>query len=456
MLLALSFLLYTPAILSGFWFANQLWSESTPQILLFKLFLGLPLGLGLWSLGYYLWIFAGLNKFVFPWLELVISLILSALTFHHLKVLFLAINLRSLKSPLNLAFLLVVAGVAVLFGLAVFMSPHGHEDAWFIWTLDARFIYLAQDWRTLYIPNGPGWHPDYPLLVSLNTVFGWVLLGQDSSRVQMAVTTLFTLALPGILFSGISIIKGTKQAVLAIIVLMASPMLFFYGSSQEADTPVAVYILASLVLTSLYFKTRMKKLLLLAGLVTSLAAWAKNEGFLFIVVNTFLVIVFLIILKQPGAFKDYAVGNAIPLGVILLFKATLPVSNDLFKSNTLPQLLDISRYQYILQKLFGTILGLGWWMPFSLILILLVYGLSVWFDIPETLTLKFVGLSLLLQLSGYFFIYLITPHDLVWHVNTSMERLLLQVFPSALFLFFYVTRSPDFNPSEGRNYASHD
>jgi hypothetical protein len=196
--------------------------------------------------------------------------------------------------------------------------------------------------------------------------------------------------------------------------------------------------------------------LLLAGLVTSLTAWAKNEGFLFIVVNAFLVIVFLIMLKQPGALKDYAVGSAIPLGVILFFKATLPVSNDLFVQNTLYQLLDISRYQYILQKFFGTTLGLGWWMPFSLLLILLVYGLLVWFDIPETLTLKFVGLSLLLQLSGYFFIYLITPHDLVWHINTSMERLLLQVFPSALFLFFYVTRSPDFNLSEGRTYASHD
>jgi hypothetical protein len=272
----------------------------------------------------------------------------------------------------------------------------------------------------------------------------------------MAITTLFTLALPGILFSGLSFIKDTKQAVLGTIVLMVSPMVIFYGSSQQADTPVAGYVLCSLVLIALYFKTRASGLLALAGLVTSLTAWTKNEGYLFIVVNSALVILFLMILKQLQALKNYAIGLAVPLLVILFFKFTLPVSNDLFKMSTLNQLLDVSRYQLILQKLFETIVKLGWWTPFSLMLVLLVYGLLVWFDVPEPLTLKFIGLALLIQVSGYFVIYLITPHDLLWHVNTSMERLLLQFFPAALFFFFYVTRSPDFRLPEGRTYASDD
>jgi len=456
MLLALSFLLYVPPILSGFWLAHCLWSKLTPQALLFKLFLGIPLGLGLWSLGYFLWLEMGFSKFVFPWVELIVSIVFAILAFPPLKILFTSLNFRLLKSFPFLALLLFLLVSAVVFVTQLYINPHGHEDAWFIWNLDARFIYLARDWRILYAPNLPGWHPDYPLLVSLNTVFGWVLLGQDSPRIQMAMTSIFTLILPGILFSGIWLIKDAKQAALATIVLTASPMLITYGVSQQADIPVAGYILVSLSLVALYFKTHTRSLLLLAGLTTGLTAWAKNEGFLFIVVNTFLVIVFLLILRRPWALKEYAIGIAFPLAVILLFKVTLPVSNELFAKNTLAQLLDVSRYQVISQVFFVIVTGLGWWTPFSMLIVLTIYGLLVWFEYPEPLVIKFVGLALLLQLLGYFVIYLITPLDLVWQINSSLERLLLQLFPSAVFLFFYATRSPDFNISEGWNHAPHD
>jgi putative copper export protein len=43
---------------------------------------------------------------------------------------------------------------------------------------------------------------------------------------------------------------------------------------------------------------------------------------------------------------------------------------------------------------------------------------------------------LLLMLSGYFMVYIITPHDLNWHLNTSLERLFLQLLPSVIFIFF--------------------
>jgi hypothetical protein len=455
MLLTVSFLLYLPQILFGFWIAHTLWREPAPQALWFKLFLGIPLGLGLWSLGYFLWLWVGLSRFIFPWIELAISTVFALLSLPTLKLLTVSFSFRPLKSPINLVFLLVALATAALFGWQLYMNPHGYEDAWFIWNLDARFIYLAQDWKILYAPGGPGWHPDYPLLVSLNIVSGWVILGQDSPRIQMVVTTLFTLILPGILFSGLSLLKDTKQAALATIVLLASPMIVNYGISQQADIPVAGCVLASLVLAALYFKTRAGNLLLLAGLTTSLTAWAKNEGYLFIFISAVLMTVFLAALGQIRTLKNYVIGSAIPLSVILLFKFTLPVANDLFAQNNLAQFLDGNRYLVILQKLFEVAANLGWWSPVSLLIVLLIYGLLAWFDYPEPLIVKFIGLALFLQLLGYFVIYLITPHDLLWHVNTSFERLLLQLFPAFLLLFFYATRSPDFNLSEGWNNASH-
>jgi hypothetical protein len=49
--------------------------------------------------------------------------------------------------------------------------------------------------------------------------------------------------------------------------------------------------------------------------------------------------------------------------------------------------------------------------------------------------------ALLLQLGGYYFIYLITERDLAWHLGTSNLRLFVQLWPTALLLLFVGLRS---------------
>ena len=49
-------------------------------------------------------------------------------------------------------------------------------------------------------------------------------------------------------------------------------------------------------------------------------------------------------------------------------------------------------------------------------------------------------LTLVLTLAGYFAIYIITPRDLYWHLRFSLNRLFLQIWPSAIFLFFLFCR----------------
>ena len=43
---------------------------------------------------------------------------------------------------------------------------------------------------------------------------------------------------------------------------------------------------------------------------------------------------------------------------------------------------------------------------------------------------------------GYFAIYLMTPLDLGYHLGSSLERLLLQLWPIGLFVFFSSVREP--------------
>ena len=44
---------------------------------------------------------------------------------------------------------------------------------------------------------------------------------------------------------------------------------------------------------------------------------------------------------------------------------------------------------------------------------------------------------------GYFFVYVLSPHDLAWHLESSLSRLLLQLWPLAIFAYFAVVRSPE-------------
>jgi hypothetical protein len=50
---------------------------------------------------------------------------------------------------------------------------------------------------------------------------------------------------------------------------------------------------------------------------------------------------------------------------------------------------------------------------------------------------------LILMIIGYFLVYVISPQDLVWHLDTSHYRLILQLLPSAIFLFFILLRTPE-------------
>ena len=53
------------------------------------------------------------------------------------------------------------------------------------------------------------------------------------------------------------------------------------------------------------------------------------------------------------------------------------------------------------------------------------------------------GAILLLMLVGYFFVYVMTPLDLTYHLITSLNRLFLQLWPSVILLVFMIAGTPE-------------
>jgi hypothetical protein len=52
------------------------------------------------------------------------------------------------------------------------------------------------------------------------------------------------------------------------------------------------------------------------------------------------------------------------------------------------------------------------------------------------------------MLIGYFFVYVLTPLDLGYHLTTSLNRLFLQLWPSVIFLCFMIAGSPETSPGD--------
>jgi hypothetical protein len=69
---------------------------------------------------------------------------------------------------------------------------------------------------------------------------------------------------------------------------------------------------------------------------------------------------------------------------------------------------------------------------------LVVLGLCLRFDSRRWRDGAFCGFLFLAMLLGYFGVYVITANDLRWHLGTSLDRLLVQVWPLLVLAGFSV------------------
>jgi 4-amino-4-deoxy-L-arabinose transferase-like glycosyltransferase len=353
---------------------------------------------------------------------------------------------------LSICSLLVIICFIAAFLLRSAVNPHGWEDAWGMWNLKARFIFRSGDnWRNAF-SNLLSWTSlDYPLLVPLSIVRIWGYLANESAIAQVLIAALFTFSTVALLISSLSIIRSKSAGLLAGLVLIGSPYFLKTGAYQIADVPLGFFFLATIVLFSLKERSESKcRFLIMAGIMTGLAAWTKNEGILF------LLVVFMartIVLYSNKGIKDYlkeiamyATGAFPILAVLLLFKLKIASTSEVFDDQgidmVLSRLADFSRYLVIgksfivffYEKLAGE------WL---IILPIYFFLLGKTKQKVNEESIKTSFWVVLFMLGGYFFIYLITPLNLQWHIDTSIWRLFLHLWPTILFSFFLAVSTPD-------------
>jgi hypothetical protein len=193
-------------------------------------------------------------------------------------------------------------------------------------------------------------------------------------------------------------------------------------------------------------------LALLTGLLVSGALWTKNEGWAMLgaTVITKLLLDLLLyksISQTRKWWRYFLLGLAPLLLATVHFKLALAPPGDLGVNLNFGALsgalLSVERYLTIFRFAKNQILEYGN-LILPLIPLMLIYAIIVGISIPKTQKIAVMSLALRITLlTGiYFLVYLFTPKDLVWHLSTSMERLVTQIFPSFILLFFLVVSVP--------------
>ena len=120
-------------------------------------------------------------------------------------------------------------------------------------------------------------------------------------------------------------------------------------------------------------------------------------------------------------------------------------SNDIVNlnnlSNILSYLIQFGRYQQIFLKFVSKVFLFNDGIVFLMFAYLLFSGLDKRFFNRRILSPPAMVLGLLF--GGYYFSYLISPNDLKWHLNSSLYRLLMHIWPSFVFLFFLCTKGAE-------------
>jgi hypothetical protein len=355
---------------------------------------------------------------------------------------------------LRAAAALAVAVAVAAFGLTALSWPHGEWDAWAVWNLRARFLAAGGPaWRDGFSPLLAWSHPDYPLLLPGLVARAWLYAGRETPTAPMLLAGLFAATTVALAGGALAVLRGEAQGWLGALVLAATPALPVQAALQYADVPLGGFVLAAVVCLALAERAAADRgrLLAAAGAALGCAAWTKNEGLLF----TLAVVLAWPAVRAAhagwrGGARDLgrlAVGLVPVLLVVAGFKLALaPPSPYLVQDGPglRARVTDLSRYLRVARAAGERGWAFGEWpLPVAGVLAAYAAGVGRGLAPGERPGAQAAAGALVLTGGAYLAGYVASPFPLEWQLGTSLGRLLLQLWPAAVFTFFLVVRPPE-------------
>ena len=340
----------------------------------------------------------------------------------------------------------VIAIVALVATIAAAQAaPHGDWDAWAIWNLHARFLFRGGEgdaWRGFF---SIAWsQPDYPLLLPASVARVWAYAGHESTLGPILIAVGFGIACVTLAVTTI----GGRHGWIAGVLMLGATTFLAQVPSQCADVPLACFIVATLAVT--YGDvlrnpgSRIPTIpALLAGATSAMAAWTKNEGVVFVLLM-FLIAVIVAVRRRDGRQLLWSIAGAAPILIAAVgFKLALAPSSGLVEGQSLTviltRLMDPDRHMTVLGLIAQH--AMRWSAPFAFAVFPIVSLVAAWMAVRIGGVVRVMAIVLGLMLASYYVVYVTTPFDIAWHVSTSIDRLLVQLWPALVLTVFIGLRS---------------
>jgi hypothetical protein len=341
----------------------------------------------------------------------------------------------------------LACGIGVVFASNLAASqPDGAWDAWAMWNFKARWLALGgTPWSEILTnPIFATAHPDYPLLLPLSVSRLWTMTGGVPAVVPQALGVCAAAIVAVLLVGAVWALRGPMSAAVAATGLLVLPPFLAASASQLADVPLACCYVATLVALSMGAHGAPGKWFALAGSSAGAAMWTKSEGMLF------FACALLSLAGAAARFRNERrdawgrvgefVAGAAPFLIATIVVRSMAVQSDLIAGQsatlTWERMTTAVRYSQIL----GHVATLLVTMP-DVVGVIGFLGYLAFRGLARDLRPAMPVMSTLaLTAGGYFALYVVTPYELSWHLTTSADRLVVQLWPSVVFAALLLTR----------------
>lgn len=328
-------------------------------------------------------------------------------------------------------------------GFVLFESlvrPVSGWDAWVSWFMGGKAFYVDGHIKPEFIKYVDY---DYPPLINLMITFPSIMLGKFNDQLTLLLFTFFYFSLLIIFYYTAKKYTSQRLALLFTFMLAVTQNFIRQAGRYDvgyADLPLSYYFFLVMSLILQVNKKISNKDLIIINLFLGVGALIKNEGLTFLLIIQGYLIVNIIKVKKYKKFVYLLIGL-----IILFIWEIFKYENNLPGSYLTRGVFNISRMPVILQEVLKEMFNLQRWN-----LIWPAYFISILIS-RFTRTTFLLIIMPMLQLSIYLFVYFITPLDLILHIRSSFDRLLIHIAPMII-LFICIafnnllTREKQINP----------
>ncbi|MBI5491723.1 MAG: hypothetical protein HY893_02195 [Deltaproteobacteria bacterium] len=340
------------------------------------------------------------------------------------------------------------AAYALVYALAL---PLAGWDAWFIWFLKGRAFFVDRTVSNGFLTNGlyAYDHPEYPLLIPLSIAWVYTAIGHVSETAAKAIFPLQFYSMLAVFYYFTKRLWGRRAGLVFTALLSLTPIVLIHSGGfpvkigvlyvgdfvGHADLTIAVYFLSACAFFYLYTQEGRTPQVILSGLFLALGAWTKNEGLAFAALGFLGILIYLMTEKKGWWLKAAIIAAVLMLFIApwSVYKTGLGLKSEYTGNMGLSVFFgNIGRIKLVLTRMVEYMFGyialynFTWWL----------YAASFIFNLRGLARkpLLILNAMLLSQLAVYVLIYVISPNDINWLIQTSLDRVLLHLTPLSMLI----------------------